>query len=174
MCIAENIHNARKLIKINVVKNTKEGVNLLTYEEAKEELCEYRDNIRYIEEKQNDALELRTRLESTTRALSNIPFGKGQKEKLQLEEYIDRMREIEKDCNKKLQELLLKKFAVEEKIDKLEQPYKTVLYLRFIRGIKLKDMKNGYTERQCLRIQKRRNKFIRKFINMSVKGIECQ
>ena len=62
-------------------------------------------------------------------------------------------------------------FVVEEKIDKLEQPYKTVLYLRFIRGIKLKDMKNGYTERQCLRIQKRRNKFIRKFIKMSVKGI---
>ena len=50
---------------------TKEGVILLTYEEAKKELSEYRDNIRYIEEKQNDALELRTRLESTTKTLPN-------------------------------------------------------------------------------------------------------
>lgn len=132
---------------------TKEGVNLLTYEEAKKELSEYRDNIRYIEEKQNDALELRTRLEATTKTLSNMPSGKGQKEKFQLEEYIDRMKAIEKECNEKLQELIIKKFIVEAKIEKLDQPYKTVLYLRFIRGIKIRDMKIGYTERQCFRFQ---------------------
>lgn len=63
------------------------------------------------------------------------------------------MKEIEKDCDKKLQELLIKKFIVEDKIEKLEQPYKTVLYLRFIRGIKIRDMKIGYTERQCFRFQ---------------------
>lgn len=126
---------------------------MLSYEEAKKELSEYRDNIRYIEEKQNDALELRARLESTTKRLSDLPVGKGQKEKYQLEEYIDRMKQIEKDCNIKLQELLLKKFIVEEKIERLEQPYKSVLYLRFIRGIKIRDMQIGYTERQCFRFQ---------------------
>lgn len=125
----------------------------LTYEEAKKELSEYRDNIRYIEEKQNDALELRTRLEATTKTLSNMPTGKGSKEKYQLEQYIDKMKTIEMECDKKLQELLIKKFVVEEKIEKLEQPYKTVLYLRFIRGIKIRDMQIGYTERQCFRFQ---------------------
>lgn len=127
---------------------------MLTYEEAKKELREYRDNIRYIEEKQNDALELRTRLESTTKQLSDMPKGNGNKEKYQLEDYIDKMKEIEKDCNKKLQELLLKKFIVEEKIEKLEQPYKTIIYLRYIRGIKPKDMGIGYAERQCFKFLK--------------------
>ena len=126
---------------------------MLTFEEAKKELREYRDNIRYIEEKQNDALELRTRLESTTKQLSNMPNGKGGAEKSKLEEYIDKLVEIEKDCNKKLEELLLKKFAVENKIEQLEQPYRTVLYLRYIRGLKISDLKIGYTERQCYRFQ---------------------
>ena len=70
-----------------------------------------------------------------------------------LGQYIDKMKTIEMECDKKLQELLIKKFIVEEKIEKLEQPYKTVLYLRFIRGIKIRDMQIGYTERQCFRFQ---------------------
>ena len=52
---------------------------MLTFDEAKKELREYRDNIRYIEEKQNDALELRTKLESTTKRLSDMPNGKGRR-----------------------------------------------------------------------------------------------
>ena len=140
--------------KIRTINFTKEGVDLLTYEEAKKELSEYRDNIRYIEEKQNDALELRTRLEATTKTLSDMPSGKGQKEKYQLEEYIDRMKAIEKECNEKLQELLIKKFIVEAKIEKLDQPYKTIIYLRYIRGIRTNDMKLGYTERHARRLLK--------------------
>lgn len=125
----------------------------MTYEEAKKELSEYQDDVKYIEEKQNDALELRARLETTTKRLSDMPNGKGTKEKYQIEEYIDRMKAIEIECNRKLQDLLIKKFIVEDKIEKLEQPYKTVLYLRFIRGIKTRDMNIGYTERQCYRFQ---------------------
>lgn len=104
-------------------------------ERAKQELREYRDNIKYIEEKQNDAEELRTTIEKVTPNLSGMPSGKGDNlDKAPLEEGLDRIKEIEKDCNKKLQELLLKKFIVENKIDKLEQPYKSILYLRYIRG----------------------------------------
>lgn len=104
-------------------------------EKAKKELREYRDNIKYIEEKQNDAEELRTTIEKVTPNLSGMPNGKGDNlDKAPLEEGLDRIKEIENDCNKKLQELLLKKFIVENKIDKLEQPYKSILYLRYIRG----------------------------------------
>ena len=70
-----------------------------------------------------------------------------------LAEYIDKLKIIDEECNKKLQELLLKKFVVENKIEQLEQPYKTVLYLRFIRGLKINELKIGYTERQCYRFQ---------------------
>lgn len=104
-------------------------------EKAKEELREYRDNIRYIEEKQNDAEELRARIEKTTQKLTEVQSGKGDNpDKAPLEESLDRIREIEKDCDKKLQELLIKKFVVENKIEQLDQPYKSILYLRYIRG----------------------------------------
>ncbi len=104
-------------------------------EKAKEELREYRDNIRYIEEKQNDAEELRTRIEKTTHKLTEVQSGKGDNlDKAPLEESLDKIKEIEKDCDKKLQELLIKKFVVENKIEQLDQPYKSILYLRYIRG----------------------------------------
>lgn len=126
----------------------------LTYEEARKELLEYKDNIKYLEEKQNDALEMTSRIENAVQRLTGVPAGKGYKEKYALEEYIDRMKKITAECDKKLQELLIKKFIVEEKIDKLEQPYKSILYLRFIRGIEIEDIKIGYSRRQKFRIQK--------------------
>lgn len=111
---------------------------MITIEEAKQELREYRDNIKYIEEKQNDAEELRTRIERVTSNITGMPNGKGADlERAPFEESLDRIQEIEKDCNKKLQELLLKKYIVENKIEQLEQPYKSILYLKYMRGINL-------------------------------------
>lgn len=105
---------------------------------AKKELREYRDNIKYIEEKQNDAEELRTRIEKITSNITGMPNAKGDNpDKAPFEESLDRIQEIEKDCNKKLQELLLKKYLVENKIEQLDQPYKSILYLKYIRGINL-------------------------------------
>lgn len=105
---------------------------------AKQELREYRDNIKYIEEKQNDAEELRTRIEKITKNITGMPNAKGDNlDKAPFEESLDRIKEIEKDCNKKLQELLLKKYLVENKIEQLDQPYKSILYLKYIRGINL-------------------------------------
>lgn len=43
---------------------------MMTIEEAKKELREYRDNIKYIEEKQDDAEELRTRITKITASLT--------------------------------------------------------------------------------------------------------
>lgn len=107
-------------------------------EQAKQELREYRDNIKYIEEKQNDAEELKARIEKITSNISGMPNGKGDNlEQAPFEESLDRIKEIEQECNKKLQELLLRKYIVENKIEKLEQPYKSILYLKYIRGINL-------------------------------------
>lgn len=106
--------------------------------EAVKELREYRDNIKYIDEKQLDAEELKARIFNISAKLSDMPRGKGANlEKAPIEETLDKLREIEKDCNNKLQELLLKKFVVENKIEQLEQPYKSILYLKYIRGMRL-------------------------------------
>jgi DNA-directed RNA polymerase specialized sigma subunit len=120
----------------------------MTIEDAKKELREYRDNIKYIEEKQNDAEELRARIEKITPNLTGLPNAKGiDLDKAPLEESLDRIKEIEKDCNNKLQELLLKKYVVENKIEQLEQPFKSILYLRYIRGNTLNKVSNdiGYS-----------------------------
>ncbi len=110
----------------------------MTAEEAKQELREYRDNIKYIEEKQNDAEELKTRIENITGRITGMPNAKGDNlDKAPFEESLDRIKEIEKDCDKKLEELLIKKFIVENKIEQLEQPQKSILYLKYIRGINL-------------------------------------
>lgn len=121
---------------------------MMTIEEAKQELREYRDNIKYIEEKQNDAEELKTRIHNITARITGMPNGRGDNlDKSPLEETLDRIKEIEIDCDKKLQELLIKKFMVENKIEQLEQPFKSILYLRYIRGNKLETISNvlGYS-----------------------------
>lgn len=111
---------------------------MISFEEAKKELREYRDNIKYIDERQLDAEELKARILNISAKLSDMPSGKGSNpEKAPLEETLDKLKEIEKDCNNKLQELLIKKFVVENKIEQLEQPYKSILYLKYIRGMKL-------------------------------------
>lgn len=111
---------------------------MISLEEAKKELREYRDNIKYIDERQLDAEELKSRILNISAKLSDMPSAKGSNpEKAPLEETLDRLKEIEEDCNNKLQELLVKKFVVENKIEQLEQPYKSILYLKYIRGMKL-------------------------------------
>lgn len=101
--------------------------------EAKQELNEYRDNIKYIDEKQQDIEELRTRLERTTSRLSpNKAFSKGAS-KDTLSEGVSKLEDIEQDYTRKLEELLLKKFIIDEKIDKLKEPYRSILFFRYAR-----------------------------------------
>lgn len=113
-------------------------------EEAKKELREYRDNIKYIDEKQLDAEELKARILNISAKLSDMPSGRGTNpERAPLEETLDKLQEIEKDCSNKLQELLLKKFVVENKIEQLEQPHRSILYLKYIRGMRLPVIANA-------------------------------
>lgn len=125
-------------------------------EEAKKELREYRDNIKYIEEKQKDAEELKDRITSITKNRDGMPKPKGDNlDKAPLEESLDTINEISKDCNKKLQELLLKKFVVENKIEQTdEQPHKSILFLKYIRGISLYKISEqlGYSYKQIKRL----------------------
>ncbi len=105
-----------------------------TVEEAKKELKEYRESILYIKEQQEDIEELRGILEKTTTRLSLSKTDNNSMSTDKFSDGIDRISRIEQEKDKKLEELLLKKFVIDEKIDKLEFPFRDVLFMRYSRG----------------------------------------
>lgn len=119
--------------KIKAKKNKKEVHEQMTVQEAKQELKEYRDNIVYIRGKKEDLEEMRTYLEKTTTRPSKTRISNNNIDSDKIIDGISRMDAIEKEYDKKLQELLLKKFVVDDKIDKLEEPYRSLLFYRYAR-----------------------------------------
>lgn len=59
-----------------------------------------------------------------------------------LVEILDLTNEVEKD----LRELKEKQIKIELKIDQLEQPYKNILYFRYIKGYNLTEVSNEIEE----------------------------
>jgi len=105
-----------------------------TVEEAKKELKEYRENILYIKEQQEDIEELREILEKTTTRLSLTKTDNNGVSTDKFSDGLSRIDSIEKAKDKKLVALLVKKFVVDEKIDRLEYPWRDVLFMRYSRG----------------------------------------
>lgn len=105
-----------------------------TVEDAKKELREYRDNIKYIEEKQDDLEELQVRLEKITSRMSLTKTQGGEVNNDKFSDSISRLKSLEEEYRNKLQELLLKKFVIDEKIDKLETINRNILFYRYVRG----------------------------------------
>ena len=115
-------------------------------QEAKNELNEYRENIKYIEEKLNDTEEIKSKVEKVTTTLSLTKTNSsGNSDKFG--DAISRLEELKIDCTEKMQELLIKKFNIDEKIEKIEQPYRNILFYRYARGKNWNDVADelGYT-----------------------------
>lgn len=107
---------------------------MMTVEEAKKELREYRENIKYIREQQEDIEEIRETLVKTTTRLSPTKTSSNSMSTDKFSDGLDRIEAIEKEKDKKLAELLVKKFVIDEKIDKLQYPFRDVLFMRYSRG----------------------------------------
>lgn len=116
--------------------------------EAKKELNEYRANIKYIEEKLNDTEEVRTKVEKITPTLSLTKTNSSSESPDKFADAISKLEELKLDCTEKMQELLMKKFTIDDKIEKIEQPYRNVLFFRYTRGKEWKEVASelGYTE----------------------------
>lgn len=129
---------------------------MITIDEARKELREYRDNIKYIDEKQSDSEELKDRIEKiSSSSMDGLPKGRGiNLDEAPFEESLDKIMQIREDCKEKLKELLIKKFMVENKIDQLEQPHKSILFMKYIRGINLYKVSEelGYSYKQIKRL----------------------
>ncbi len=131
---------------------------VITIDEARKELREYRDNIKYIDEKQSDSEELKDRIEKiSSSSMDGLPKGRGiNLDEAPFEESLDKIMQIREDCKEKLKELIIKKFMVENKIDQLEQPHKSILYMKYIRGINLYKVSEelGYSYQHIKRMHK--------------------
>lgn len=112
-------------------------------EKCKQELKDYREDIKYIEEKLNDTEEVKGRIEKVTTILSLTKTNGGDISNDKFADGISRLEELKIDCNDKMQKLLLKKFFLDSKIEKVEQPYRNVLFFRYTRGKSWEEVAKG-------------------------------
>lgn len=118
---------------------------MITIEEAKQELREYVYNKKWIEEKLIDIKERRTLLDNITSTISDMPRGTVKVVDKKAEE-LSKIMDDTNELQKYIENLRNKQFEIENKIDKVEQPYKNILYFRYIRGYNLTEVSNEIEE----------------------------
>lgn len=118
---------------------------MITIEEAKQELREYVYNKKWIEEKLIDIKERRTLLDNITSTISDMPRGTAKVVDKKAEE-LSKIMDDTNELQKYIENLRNKQFEIENKIDKVEQPYKNILYFRYIRGYNLTEVSNEIEE----------------------------
>lgn len=119
----------------------------LKIQEAKKELNEYRDNIKYVEDKLDDTEEVKAKVEKITATYSETKTSSSNEKIDKFGEAISQLEELKIDCTEKMKEVLLKKFIIDDKIEKVEQPYKNILFYRYTKGMSWGQVadKMGYT-----------------------------
>lgn len=108
-------------------------------EKAKQELKDYIYEKKWIEERLEDIKERRSLLDKITNTLSDIPKGSKQVYDSQAEN-LAKILDLTSDLEKCLKELKIKQIGIENKIDKIRQPYKNILYFRYIKGYNLTEV----------------------------------
>lgn len=114
-------------------------------EKNKQELKDYIYNKRWIEEKLLDIKERRTLLENISGTISDMPKGTPKvvdRKAEELSKIIDDTNELEKY----IKQLKIKQLNIESKIDRVDQPYRNILYFRYIRGYNLTEVSNEIEE----------------------------
>lgn len=122
------------------MKYIKDDIN-----KVKKELKEYIYNKRWIESRLMDIKERRSLLDKITNTLSDMPKGSSvvyDKQAEVLAGIIDMTNEFEKY----LKEIDEKQLIIEKNIDMLEQPYKNILYFKYIKGYNLTEVSNEIEE----------------------------
>lgn len=114
---------------------------------AKQELNEYKEDIKYIQEKLNDTEEVKTTVQKITTTLSLAKTNSSKESSDKFADAISKLEELKIDCSEKMQKLLIKKFEIDDKIEKLEQPYRNILFFRYTRNKEWNDVARelGYT-----------------------------
>ena len=107
----------------------------------KQELIDYIHNKKWIEERLEDIIEDRSLLDKITKNLSDMPRGSA-KVYDQNAELLVSVMDDSNVIQKFVEELKEKRVKIESRIDKMPQPYKNILYFRYIKGYNLTEVSN--------------------------------
>jgi len=110
-------------------------------EEIKEELNSYLQNQKLLKEKEKDLEELITRATKITTELSDMPKGSPSIQD-RMAEYAAMIVQMKDEKYDQLIKMYKTKKKIEDKIDILEQPYRNILYYKYIKGLNLTQVAN--------------------------------
>ena len=110
-------------------------------EETKKELSAYLYNKELLKEKEQDLEELITKAEKVTTELSDMPKGTPIIQD-KIGEYATKIIELKNSKYRQLIDMYKSKEEIENKIDMLEQPYRNILYYKYIKGMNLTEVAN--------------------------------
>lgn len=108
-------------------------------EETKKELGAYLQEKALLKEKEEELEELITEAEKITTELSDMPKG-SPKIQDKIAEYASIIVDLKYEKYDQLIKMRKSKREIENKIDQLEQPYKNILYFKYIKGLSLTEV----------------------------------
>lgn len=112
---------------------------------SKQELKYYIYNKKWIEERLEDIRERRTLLDKITTTLSDMPKGTQKVQDANIESLVKIMDDTT-EIEKYIKDLKERQIKIENKIDKIEQPYRNILYFRYIKGYNLTEVSGEIEE----------------------------
>lgn len=110
----------------------------MTEKEAKKELYSYLHSKKLEERKLEQIEEIKTKLTKTTTILSDMPKGTPDNDKMS--KNIARLLELITEHIEIMQEEEENLIRITKKIKEVEQPYRNILELRFIEGLKIEEV----------------------------------
>lgn len=109
---------------------------------SKQELKDYIYNKKWIEERLEDIKERISLLDKITTTISDMPKGTSKVIDSQIESLVQIM-DMTEDLKKYIKDLKENQMKIERKIDKIEQPFRNILYFRYIKGYNLTEVSNA-------------------------------
>ncbi len=106
--------------------------------EAKKELYSYLHSKKLEERKLEQIEETKTKLTKTTTILSDMPKGTPENDKMS--KNIARLLDLIGEHIKIMEEEEENLIRITKKINQVEQPYKNILELRFVQGLKIEEV----------------------------------
>ena len=110
----------------------------MTEKESRRELYSYMHSKKLEERKINQIEEIKTKLTKTTTVLSDIPVGTPDNDKMA--KNIARLLELISEHIEIMQNEEENLIRITNKIKMVEQPYKNILELRFVEGMKVEEV----------------------------------
>lgn len=124
----------------------------------KEELKQYRFKAKKVEQALEEYEKYKTRAEKINAIISDAPSRSNKvSDKVGINGSI--MADLEIEYQKAWQDAELERISLFNKIDHIEEPYRTILYMRYIRNMNFESIASdiGYSYKQILRLHRIRS-----------------